>query len=74
MSTQQYIAIFENARAVIRAEKACRLAGITAKVMPLPEKYSSECGMSLLLNEAQLEPFTTIIKQLSIYAKIENYE
>lgn len=70
----QYIAIFENARGVIRAEKRCREEGIPVKVIPLPERYSSECGMALLFTTSHREEIDCVLKQLSIQAKIEPYE
>lgn len=71
---EQYIAIFENARSVICAEKACREAGIQVKVVTLPEKYSSECGMSLLFGAEQQTAICQLFRQLSMEVKIENYE
>lgn len=50
-----YIAVFQNIRAVIRAEKLCREADMKVTVMPLPEHLSSECGMCLKIDSEYTE-------------------
>lgn len=50
-----YIAVFQNIRAVIRAEKLCRDADMKVTVMPLPEHLSSECGMCLKIDTKYTE-------------------
>ena len=41
------IALFRNAREVIRAAAAARKAGVEGRVRPVPEEYSTECGMGI---------------------------
>lgn len=60
------IALFDNARAVIRAERACRDAGVQVAVVPLPESLSSECGMCLRVEPNQRQKFEELMLQLSI--------
>lgn len=61
-----YIAVFENARAVIRAERIAREAGIETTVSPVPETISSECGMCLKITSTKLEEFKTVIDNAKI--------
>ncbi|BDD12323.1 hypothetical protein FUAX_47550 (plasmid) [Fulvitalea axinellae] len=59
MSSKRYFILFKNIRQVIKAEKYFREKQIACKVMPVPSRISSECGMCLEVNkpanEAQLE-------------------
>lgn len=48
--TRQFL-LFENARAVIRAEAQLKAAAIDCRVMPVPRIISSECGMCLELTD-----------------------
>lgn len=52
--------LFENTRAVIKAEKLCRENGIHCKIIPVPREISSECGMALEINNE----FSGKIKQI----------
>lgn len=61
-----YIAVFENARAVIRAERLAREAGIKTTVSPVPETISSECGMCLKITAPQLDEFKNVINDAKI--------
>ena len=38
---------FKNAREVICAERLLRSEGVAVEIIPVPEKYSSECGMCI---------------------------
>lgn len=64
------IAVFQNMRAVIRAEQLCRSNEIRVAVMPLPEDLSSECGMCLHIEEYSCEFFNKLMMQASISVKI----
>lgn len=68
----QYIAIFESAREVVRAERMVRENGMMSVVIPTPKEYSSECGMCLLLEDCDIEKINELMRQKSI--KIETYE
>jgi hypothetical protein len=43
--------LFDSTRAVIRAEKLCHQHRIPCKIIPVPKKISSECGMSIEISE-----------------------
>ena len=41
------VALFESTRAAIRAERACRAAGIKCQAIPVPRTVSAGCGIAL---------------------------
>ena len=63
------IALFKNAREVIRADAAARAAGLDCRVMPVPEAYSTECGMCLHVNDDQRDAFGALMIQEGIEIK-----
>lgn len=63
------IALFKNAREVIRADAAARAAGLDCRVMPVPEAYSTECGMCLYVNDDQRDAFGALMIQEGIEIK-----
>lgn len=62
------IALFKNAREVIRADAAAREAGLECRVRPVPEEYSSECGMCLYVDDAQAGAFRELMLRNRIEA------
>ena len=65
--TQYGVLLFSTTWAALRAERVLLKAGLTAKLVPTPRQFSSECGLALrfewgqvaraesLLGEARLE-------------------
>ena len=45
--TRHGIVLWESASAALRGEKALAKAGIKVKLIPVPRKFSSECGLAL---------------------------
>lgn len=62
------IALFRNAREVIRADAAARKAGMECRVRPVPEEYSTECGMCIYVSDAQIDEFRELMLQNRIDA------
>ncbi|WP_298061677.1 DUF3343 domain-containing protein [uncultured Rikenella sp.] len=62
------IVLFRNAREVIRADAAASRAGLEHRVKPVPEEYSTECGMCLYVNDTQAEPFKELMSANGIEA------
>lgn len=62
------IALFKNAREVIRADAAARGAGLDCRVMPVPEEFSTECGMCLYVNDNQRDAFGALMLENHIEA------
>lgn len=60
------IALFKSAREVIKADHACRNAGIHATVVPVPQTLSSECGMCLVIPSEELALFHQIMQTISL--------
>ncbi len=66
----EYIAIFRSARDVIRCDKQCRAEGLGTKIVAVPEQYSSNCGMSIVVSLQDKNKFTEIINSLELEVKI----
>lgn len=62
------IALFRNAREVIRADTAASAAGLEYRVKPVPEEYSTECGMCLYVNDTQADVFKNLMSANGIEA------
>lgn len=62
----KYISVFKSARDVIRLEMECKKNEIECKIIPVPEKYSSSCGMSLEFEEHWHDNIIQIIKKIKI--------
>ena len=48
----EVIIIFMNVRLVIKADKLLQQHQLVAKIVPVPEHISSECGMCIEINKA----------------------
>lgn len=53
--------IFNSVHKVMKAEKALRRAGLDVRIMPVPRKLSSDCGLSLAF---RVEDFTSVVEAL----------
>lgn len=73
MSQPTKIAIFRTTRSVIKADAACKEAGIKVRVVAVPPTISSECGMCLQITETQLADFTSLMDSKAIETKIYDY-
>ncbi len=69
-----YIALFENARAVICTEAACRGANIPVRVIPPPKDISSMCGMCLVFEAGKLDDFRKVEADLELVIRVEPFE
>ncbi len=65
-----YLVIFKNARDVIRLNAKCEANGLKTKVIPVPQQYSSACGMSLEVCAEQLNTVKELACQLNIEISI----
>lgn len=61
--------LFRNTREIIKAEEACRGAGLALQVIATPKYISSDCGMCLQLGEADAQRAFEIIASLGIQAR-----
>jgi len=73
MSKPDKIAIFRTTRSVIKADAACKEAGIMVRVIAVPPTISSECGMCLQITKTQLADFISLVDSLAIETKIYDY-
>lgn len=55
------IIIFENMRAFLKGDKACKAANLQVDIMPVPEYLSSECGMCFVVGDELLSRFRPIM-------------
>ncbi len=68
------ILIFESAREVIKADRICKKNAIFVTVVPLPEEYSSECGMGLVIEIDSSVVVGELLASNKISAKSYPYE
>ncbi len=54
---------FVNTHTVIKAERFLRGAGVEVEVIPTPKGISSECGMSILVDEGQVREAFEVLKK-----------
>ena len=66
----QVLLLFQNTRGVIKAEEACRSAGLDLQVIATPKTISAECGMCLQMSEAHAATARNIMEKLGIPMKI----
>lgn len=66
------IVLFNGIRNLMKADSACREAGIGVKVMPVPHTYSTECGMSLVVEDHDKEAFCKVIEPLNLQIEIKD--
>lgn len=73
MSQPTKLAIYRTTRSVIKADAACRNAGIAVRVIAVPPNISSDCGMCLQITDSRLDEFNSLMQSLSIETKIYDY-
>jgi hypothetical protein len=56
------IITFTNVRQVIKADAILKQHGVMAKIIPVPEHISSECGMCIETNNAQLQEIDLLLE------------
>ncbi len=59
------ILLFSSIRMVMRADKICREGGVEVKIMPVPHTHSTECGMSLVISENDLDKAKILLKDIT---------
>lgn len=55
------ILTFENVRQVIKADQLFKQHGIVARIIPVPEHISSECGMCIEATTDQAEKMVAVM-------------
>lgn len=64
--------VFDNARAVIKAEELLKNNGYTCSVIPAPSEISSSCGMMLSVEDRLQDGAVVILNEKNI--KFNIYE
>lgn len=67
------LAVFRNARAVMKADVSCRQAGLKARIIAVPPTISSDCGMCIQLTESQIADFAQLMDNLGLETKLYDY-
>lgn len=70
VKVKKYIAVLQTSAQVIKADKKCREMKLNISVMPLPKKYSSDCGMCLVFDETKKERVLEVLTMLNLKAEI----
>ncbi len=48
--SEEYVVIFHSTHHALRAEKILKGSKLEAKMIPLPRKFSAECGLALKIS------------------------
>ena len=70
----KYIILFKGIRVLMKADRLCKSGNLLTSVIPIPHKYTTECGMSLLIDEENISKFEKIATDNNIEFSIEIYE
>ncbi len=64
--------IFQSTHHVLKAEKILLAAGVRFEIIPTPKNISSECGMSMRMEQdiLSLEHFLSILRQNEIVFRV----
>ena len=60
------IFVFQSIHFVLKAEGYLRKAKINLEIIPTPRHVSSDCGMSIKINSAEVEQAKTILSENGI--------
>ena len=69
-----YIILFKGIRELMKADRLCKREGLSVNAIPIPHKYTTECGMSLVIDECNISKFKEIATGNDIEFQIEEYE
>ena len=70
----RYIILFKGIRVLMKVDKLCKSCSLAVSVIPIPHKYTTECGMSLLIDGDDVSKFEKIASENNIEFRIEKYE
>lgn len=66
--------LFRNVHEVMKADRLFREKGISARVVPVPEHISSECGMCLIIDPEKYELCGRLLDNHNISYDVFNQE
>jgi hypothetical protein len=66
------VIVFQNIRQVIKADNALRANNILSRIIPVPEKISSECGMCIELDPVDELKIRSILDNEQLSYRLEN--
>ncbi|MGL4731345.1 MAG: DUF3343 domain-containing protein [Clostridium sp.] len=64
-----YILVFNNTHEAMKAESVCKSENIKPTMMPTPSYITKSCGISLKVNEDQIENIKQLIKNEKLTIK-----
>ncbi len=57
------VVLFYGTSAAVRSEKLAQQAGLKVRLIPVPRQFSSECGLALRFDWAQLDALRACLEQ-----------
>lgn len=69
----RHIALFQNVRQVVKIDEAARQRGIATRIVPVPERFSTECGMCIELTQNNYTPFIKLAADLGFNPEIHDF-
>ena len=57
---------FHTTSAALRSEKVLQRAGLTVKLIPTPRQFSSDCGIALRFDQAELARVQSLLEAAGV--------
>jgi len=69
----KYILLFQTTHSVIKTERLCKAAHIPCTTIPVPRKFTADCGIGLEISAEVLANVKQILADNTISAQIHEY-
>ena len=60
------VVLFHTTSAALRSEKVPQRAGLTVKLIPTPRQFSSDCGIALRFDQAELARVQALLEAVGV--------
>ena len=60
------VVLFHTTSAALRSEKVLQRAGLTVKLIPTPRQFSSDCGIALRFDQAELARVQSLLEAAGV--------
>ena len=60
------VVLFHTTSAALRSEKVLQRAGLTVKLIPTPRQFSSDCGIALRFDQAELTRVQSLLEAAGV--------
>ena len=60
------VVLFHTTSSALRGEKVAQRAGLTVKLIPTPRQFSSDCGIALRFDQAELARVQSLLEAAGV--------